>query len=268
MTEDSAPPTPPTASTAGNPEEARRRMLSRRRSRRIRSVALKVAAGAAVVAVAAVLCVVLEKRRSEAARDREAERIKSVRILAEMNQSDSAQRPESQGTAAAETRQERTAAPVETARADSAEDWASEVLPLLAEACAPSNSAEFVKTVRRLPGTGMVESLMMRFRPMCDETLPLERRKGIAAAIAADVQDIARGLRAHSERRIAQIDAALAEHMTRAEFKEALVSERKGLETFLEVSEKLANAHPGTSRAQVVCAEMLVGMPAWFRQVK
>ena len=114
----------------------------------------------------------------------------------------------------------------------------------------------------------MVESLKMRFRPMCDATLPLERRKGIAAAIAADVQDIARGLRARSKRRIEQIDAALAEHTTRAEFKEALLSERKGLESFMEASEKLASVQPGTSRAQAVCAEMLVGMPTWFRQVK
>ena len=267
VTADSAPPTPPTTSTAGNPEETRKRMLSRRRSRRIRSIALKFAAGTAVAAVAAGLCVVLEKRRSTAARDREAERIKSVRILAEMNQSDPAQQSEATGPAA-EPRQESTSAHVESAGADSAEDWASEVLPLLVEACAPSNSAEFVKTVRRFPGNGMVESLKMRFRPMCDATLPLERRKGIAAAIAADVQDIARGLRARSKRRIEQIDAALAEHTTRAEFKEALLSERKGLESFMEASEKLASVQPGTSRAQAVCAEMLVGMPTWFRQVK
>lgn len=266
-TENGPRQTPSTTSTAGDAKGMRKRMLSRRRSRRLRSAALKFAAGAAAVAVAAGLFAVMERRRSSAAVAREEERIKSVRILAEMNRSDSAQRTESPAPAA-EPRQEQDSAPAASATDCSAEDWVSDVLPRLVEACAPSNAAEFVKTVRRLPGNGMVESLKLRFRPMCDETLPLERRMGIAAAIAADVQDIAKGLRPRSEKRIAQIDAALAEHTTRAEFKEELLSERKGLASFLEVSEKLANARPATPAAQAVCAEMLVGMPTWFRQVK
>ena len=199
---------------------------------------------------------------------REAERIKSVRILAAMNGSDTAQQPESPEPETAEPQQERSAAPVASTAADSAECRFSDVLPLLVEACAPSNSEEFVKTVRRFHGNGTVESLRVRFRPMCDATLPLERRRGIAAAIAADVQDIAKGLRARSERRIAQIDAALAEHTTRAEFKEALLSERKGLKSFMEVSERLAGASPEAPGTQAVCAEVLVGVPTWFRQVK
>ena len=266
-TESGSPQTPPTTSTAGNLEGARKRMLSRKRARRIRSAVLKFSAGATVVAVVAGFFIAMERKRSTDAMAREAERIKSVRILAEMNQSDSAQRPESP-TPAAEPRQEQDSAAAAPATADSPEDWVSDVLPRIVEACAPSNAADFVKTVRRLPGNGMVESLKMRFRPMCDATLPMERRMGIAAAIAADVQDIAKGLRTHSEKRIAQIDAALAEHTTRAEFKEALLSERKGLASFMEASEKLANAHPKTPRAQAACAEMLVGVPTWFRQVK
>lgn len=269
VTTEGAQQTPSTTSTACNHEETRKRMLSRRRFRRIRSVALRISAVAAVAAVAVGLCIVFEQRRNAAAVAREEERIKSVRMLAEMDQAASSeQQPESSGPEAAEPRQEPAAAPAAPVSDDSDENWLSDVLPRLVEACAPSNSTEFVKTVRRFPDNGMVESLKMRFRPMCDAMLPLERRRGIAAAITADVQDIAKGLRARSKRRIAQIDAALAEHTTRAEFKETLLSERKGLESFMEVSGRLADAYPETSRAQVVCAEILVGVPTWFRQVK
>ena len=148
------------------------------------------------------------------------------------------------------------------------DNWEAVILPRLVAACAPSNSEAFVKTVRRFPNKGTVETLMMRFRPICDESLPIERRRAISAAITADVQDVARELKKYSDKRIGHIDSALSDHMTRTEFREKLVAERDGLAAFAKASEKFLDADPSTPDAQTACADIILGVVKWFRQIK
>lgn len=157
---------------------------------------------------------------------------------------------------------------VENGKAPNAARSVPDVLSRLAEACSPSNSAAFVKTARRFPNNGAVEALMMRFNPICDKSLPVERRQTIASAITADVQDIARELRKYSGKRIAHIDAALSDHMTHSEFKEKLTEERKGLAAFSEATEKFVDADPATAEAQLSCADVIIGVADWFRHIK
>lgn len=267
VTTEGAQQTPSTTSTACNHEETRKRMLSRRRFRRIRSVALRISAVAAVAAVAVGLCIVFEQRRNAAAVAREEERIKSVRMLAEMDQAASSeQQPESSGPEAAEPRQEPAAAPAAPVSDDSDENWLSDVLPRLVEACAPSNSDALVRTVRRFPVKGGVETLLLRFRPLCDEKLPVARRRAISAAVTADMQDISKALRSYSKRRLEHIDAALAEHATRAEFRTRLAVEREGLAAFLEATAKFVDMDASSSEAQKACADVMLSVSQWFRE--
>ena len=102
---------------------------------------------------------------------------------------------------------------------------------------------------------------------MCDTTLPIERRRDIAAAITADVQDIATELRKYSETRIAEIDVALSEHTTRAEFKSKMSFERSGLADFLSATEMFAGLEPSSAEAQILCADVMQGVVKWFVQV-
>lgn len=134
----------------------------------------------------------------------------------------------------------------------------------LVEACSPANSGKFVKTVRRFPVKCSVETLQMRFRPLCDATLSVERRLALASAVAADVQDIVRELRNYSERRIGHIDAALSEHTTRAEFKSGLAEERGGLAAFMDATEKFDAMDSSSVEAQIVCAKIMSGIAQWF----
>ena len=145
--------------------------------------------------------------------------------------------------------------------------WESQVLPRLVESCASTNSEVLVKTVRRFPVKGGVETLQMRFRPLCDEKLPIARRRAIAAVVTADMQDISKELRRYSERRIEHIDAALSEHATRAEFKKKLVAEREGLVAFMEATAKFVDMDASSSDAQKLCAEVMLGLAQWFSQV-
>lgn len=157
---------------------------------------------------------------------------------------------------------ERSAAGIEDDR-----ERGMKVLPRLVKSCDPSISEEFVKTVRRLPVKGGVEILQTRFRPLCDESLPVARRIAIAADITADVQEIAVELRGYSERRLKDISAALAEHTTRPEFAGRLESERKGLAAFMEATERFAGMDASSAEAQTACAEIMSGIANWFRLV-
>ncbi|MBQ2625605.1 MAG: serine/threonine-protein phosphatase [Kiritimatiellae bacterium] len=152
----------------------------------------------------------------------------------------------------------------ETAGGD---DWELQVLPRLVKSCTSTNSEALVRTVRRFPVKGGVETLQMRFLPLCNDKLPIARRRAIAAVVTADMQDISRELRRYSERRIAHIDAALSEHATRAEFKKKLAAEREGLAAFLAATGEFVDMDASSSDAQKLCAEVMLGLAQWFSQV-
>ena len=272
-TEDNPPPAPPAGSAVRDPGSPFGRILSRRRARRIRSLLCKALAAVSTLVLVACLCVHLARQRKAAAAAMEAERIKGVQSLAGM--SGAAMDADGEGRASADLRRppepEVRAAPAAAAAGaapDESVAWPADVLPRLVAALSPSNATAFVKTARRFPNRGEVESLAMRFRPMCDASLPADRRRGLAAGITADVQDVAKSLRTYAKSRLAQIDAALAEHTTRAEFKETLLAERGGLSVFMERTEEFVGADPGSAGAQARCAEIVVGVPEWFRLVK
>ena len=145
--------------------------------------------------------------------------------------------------------------------------WESQVLPRLVMSCVPSNSEALVSTVRRFPVKGGVDMLLMRFRPLCDEKLPIARRRAIAASVTADMQDISKALRKYSERRLEHISAALADHELRAEFKKKLSAEREGLEAFMAATEKFLDMDESSDEAQTVCADVILGVARWFRRV-
>ena len=147
-------------------------------------------------------------------------------------------------------------------------DWPTVVLPRLVAACAPTNSEAFVKTVRRFLDKGASGALLSRFRSVCDAPIPMERRRAIAEAITADVQDIARELSKYSEKRLHAIDKALSDHMTRAEFREKFTEEREGLAAFAEASKSFLESDPATADAQTACADVIVGIIKWFKPIK
>jgi len=147
-------------------------------------------------------------------------------------------------------------------------DWPTVVLPRLVAACAPTNSEAFVKTVRRFLDKGVSGALLSRFRSICDAPIPMERRRAIAEAITADVQDIARELSKYSEKRLHAIDNALSDHMTRAEFREKFTEEREGLAAFAEASKRFLDLDPSTADAQTACADVIVGIIKWFKPIK
>lgn len=156
----------------------------------------------------------------------------------------------------------------EECSAEADEDaWVSQTLPKLVMSCAATNSESLVRTVRRFPVKGGVETLLMRFRPLCDEKLPIARRRAIAAAVTADMQDISKDLRRYAERRLGEIDAALAEHTTRAEFVSKLAAEREGLRAFMAATEKFVEMGASSAEAQTVCADVMLRIANWFRQV-
>lgn len=269
---------------------------TRIRDRRVLRVALYVFA-ALLSLVLAILCGIYVARRAKV-RDAaaEAERQRNVQKLAEVNAS--AMVDERKGESAGQNANESIVESIELemekvpddgesippkgddllhetqeTRNDGDSDGAkthavaAHVPPSLVYACSPTNSEAFVKTVRRFPNKGAVEALQMRFRPLCDETLPPDRRVAIAAAVTADVQDIARELWKYAERRVGHIDAALSEHTTRVEFKEKLAAEREGLVAFMAVTERFVEVDPSSAEAQAACADLMLGVVKWFEQV-
>ena len=257
--------------------------------------ALRIVAAVLVVAVFMALAVLCSLQIAQRAKARtaaaEAERQRRVQVLAATNadaETEAAKRraessqpkteapPAAVGERESDQRIGKVAAiseekPVEELK-ETAKDAAAnarelEALAAFARSCAPTNSEVFVRTVRRFPNKGGVESLQMRFRPMCDATLPAERRLAIATAITADVKDIAKALRKYSERRMAQIASALAEHMTRPEFKKNLEIEREGLSEFMSATEKFVEMDESSPEAHEACADVMLGVAKWFRQV-
>lgn len=272
---------------------------SRSRGFRLAAVVIAVAVFTAIAVVCGV-CLVRRARAKDEAR--EVERQSSVRALAEASacsaaetrsrKADSAEETTTEsiaqsvereleisqekgnGTAPAERSVEVKAVDVKTVEpaADSSDAagidaWRVHVLPLLEDSCSPTNSDAFIRTIARIPIKVTVVSLKARLHPICDETEDVERRRGNAALLAADVQDIARELRKYSETRMAAIDAALSEHTTRAEFKSKLSTERSGLDSFMKTSERFIDLEPSSAEAQTACAEVMLGVVKWFVQV-
>ena len=157
--------------------------------------------------------------------------------------------------------------PADAPDAAEMEAWRTGVLPMLVNSCSPTNSDAFVRTVRRFSTKGTVESLQIRLHPICDETLEIERRRAIAAVLAADVQDIAAELRKYSERRMADIDAASSEHTTSSRCKSELSAERDDLASFMEATAGFIELDPSSAEAQAACAEVMQGVVKWFVQV-
>lgn len=276
-----------------------RRASSGAASSRSRGLCLAAVVFAVVVfvAIAVVCCVCLVRRARAKNEAREVERQRNVQALAEANASVAAENrgrkvdgadekaPESivqsvereleisqeagNGTVPAEPSGEETKVEPSADASDAAEmdSWRTDVLPMLANSCLPTNSDAFIRTITRIPIKVTVVSLKTRLHPICDETEDVERRRGNAALLAADVQDIARELRKYSETRMAAIDAALSEHTTRAEFKSKLSTERSGLDSFMKTSERFIDLEPSSAEAQTACAEVMLGVVKWFVQV-
>lgn len=276
-----------------------RRASSGATSSRSRGLCLAAVVLAVVVfvAIAVFCCVCLVRRAREKNEAREVERQRNVQALAEANASVAAENrgrkadgadekvPESiaqsvereleisqeagNGTVPAEPSGEETKVEPSADASDAAEmdSWRTDVLPMLANSCSPTNSDAFIRTITRIPIKVTVVSLKTRLHPICDETEDVERRRGNAALLAADVQDLARELRKYSETRMAAIDAALSEHTTRAEFKSKLSTERSGLDSFMKTSERFIDLEPSSAEAQTACAEVMLGVVKWFVQV-
>ena len=147
-------------------------------------------------------------------------------------------------------------------------EWKLQVLPVLVNSCAPTNSEAFVGTVRRFPVKGGVETLRTRFQRLRDETLDVASRRKIASAMTADMQDVCRDLREYSKRRMKQLDAAIGEHTTRSEIKAKLESERAGLAAFREATENFLEMDASSGAAQKVCADVVVGVAKWFKRIE
>lgn len=275
-----------------------RRASSGAASSRSRGLCLAAVVFAVVVfvAIAVVCCFCLVRRARAKNEAREAERQRNVQALAEANASVAAENrghkadgadekaPESiaqsvereleisqeagNGTVPAEPSGQTKVEPsADASDASEMDSWRTGVLPMLANSCSPTNSDAFIRTITRIPIKVTVVSLKTRLHPICDETEDVERRRGNAALLAADVQDIARELRKYSETRMAAIDAALSEHTTRAEFKSKLSTERSGLDSFMKTSERFIDLEPSSAEAQTACAEVMLGVVKWFVQV-
>ena len=154
---------------------------------------------------------------------------------------------------------------VAAAKTAVATEYDASVLSRLAEACSPTNIDVFVKTVRRYETGGSVESLSLRLLPIRDSLLSVERRRAVAVSLTEDVQDIVRHLRRYADGRIAKLNEGLSDHLTQPALKEGMKGEIGRLEEFVSVAAPFADGDPALSSTQEKCADILLGVPGWFR---
>ena len=139
------------------------------------------------------------------------------------------------------------------------------VMEKLAVACSQENADAFVRTVRKFRTGVAVHSLAMRFRPMRDGKESVERRMSVAVSLTEDVQDIARDMLKYADKRIAELKSGLSDHRTQSQYKADMSSELDRLESFVSAARPFVSAEPEKSDTQFSCADMILGIPRWFK---